>query len=295
MTDEEISVHSVWHSDQSCCINASSFLTKWGKKFIRNVQVEAPQTPISFFHPKGKTHFKVLPIILSDSSFTLKLNEVQWNTTNRTEIQINAENTVQFFSKGWAEKQRGGGEYWRLRLKRTGGSLTRNKLKWILKFSKTYEGTEGRGKAREPAAGRQSWSQAIPRTNFGWESAALATSSKPVSWESTSIHRPKLQVASWQKPQLCSAPSSDAGTAGRSADSTYAHLGLLSAATGAPLLQKTPVFKRFPWVPLPCPAEQRPQRLQAHIRLSWCMPTQWHSYPFSLPSTTTPEATRKHA
>lgn len=120
VTDEEISVHSVWHLDQSCCINVSSLSTKWGKKFIWNIQVEAPQTPISFLHPKGKTHFKVLHIILPDSSFTLKFNEVQWNTTNR-EVQINAENTIQFFSKGWAEKQRGGGRIMEVIVKKDRG------------------------------------------------------------------------------------------------------------------------------------------------------------------------------
>lgn len=56
-------------------------ISKVRKKIIiilRKIQVEAPQTPISFFfHPKGKMRFKVLHIILSDSSFALKLNEVQ--------------------------------------------------------------------------------------------------------------------------------------------------------------------------------------------------------------------------
>lgn len=126
-------LHPAWHLDQSCCINTSSLSAKWGKKIIiilRKIQVEAPQTPISFFfRPKGKMHFKVLHIILSDSSFALKLNEVQWNTTSRKETQMNAENTTQCFPKRWAEKQRAEGEHQRLWLKKGGGTLMRKKAK----------------------------------------------------------------------------------------------------------------------------------------------------------------------
>lgn len=77
------------------------------KPLARNTQVGAPQTPIILLHPKRKTQFKVPHIVLPDPSFTRELNEVQWNTSSRTETQTKAGNTMKCFSKGWKTKGRG--------------------------------------------------------------------------------------------------------------------------------------------------------------------------------------------